>query len=679
MLVTSLLYMSCQAPIPSQPLVSKGSLSIQLGAQSARTLTPSIDMTVASYTILGTGPNGEAFQQSGITGNSCTQNLLSPGSWTITVHALNSSSTTIGSGQATVTVVAEQTASLTINVLPVSGTGTLSLGVSWNASWLSNPTIQASLTPTGGEAITLSFTVGSGNGTYSGQWATGYYRLSLQLLDGTTVAWSTIDTVRIVAGQTTSGSYTPSLSGTGVKFKVANSWGIGGWEHIPDGFFYITAAALKQAEVPAYFYTDKVSYNPTYVVVFSIDNPSRADVSVKIGLGTPQSPVATKVFDPSEFIDQGGNGFPSSNIVLDITEFANEINSNDLFLAVYDSSGNPATGSIESLSVERYTTYGTTPACTLQSYSSLPMQTTTGEWTYAYVHTAGAIGASRSIPSLAKKVQQLFTTRQLSDSEFSKLKQKLGVYHAGSRYNRIVDGHGTGLRPPTEKEWSSIRSAGFTIASIQAAATPKAAPSVDLSQDAAFPPIGNQGDLGSCTTFSTTYYIKTYEDAKENGWSISGSGWGGAFPGQPQANLDKIMSPKFVYNLTNWGVDNGSTFTGNLLILTDIGTASWKTMPYDGTDYTSWPSEAAWREAPKYRADMPDVQEWGTQYYFTVDSDAEVNILETLLQNNIPVSISVDANQFQYLDSQDVWGTTNYNPTNLNHETTVVGYAPYSQ
>ena len=29
-------------------------------------------------------------------------------------------------------------------------------------------------------------------------------------------------------------------------FKVANSWGVGGWEHVSDGFYYISYECMKQ-------------------------------------------------------------------------------------------------------------------------------------------------------------------------------------------------------------------------------------------------------------------------------------------------------------------------------------------------------------------------------------------------------------------------------------------------
>ena len=43
---------------------------------------------------------------------------------------------------------------------------------------------------------------------------------------------------------------------------------------------------------------------------------------------------------------------------------------------------------------------------------------------------------------------------------------------------------------------------------------------VDNSLLKYFPPIGDQGALGSCAAFNTTYYQFTYTIAKANGWDV---------------------------------------------------------------------------------------------------------------------------------------------------------------
>jgi hypothetical protein len=470
------------------------------------------------------------------------------------------------------------------------------------------------------------------------------------------------------------------------EFKVINSMGTTSWGDgvptPPNGCYWFTFDAVEKAQVPVFFYVDLNQYNPTYVVVFNISEQLRANLSsIVVGLGNPSSPVVTKTFAPLEIPDQGANAFPSNNIVLDISEFASSINSQDLFLGVCDSgSSTSAVGTINSLSVECYSTYSwqpPTPQQTLNSYSTLPLSTVHGSWVYAYVHTTGQITGASSAPTALNKVELLFNTRQMTDLEVMKLRKSWGVFQPGQHYSRVVRGRKTGFLPPTEAEWQKIRMNARTISSsrtntARGIGSQPQPQSVDLTTDPAFPPVGDQGQECSCFAFSTTYYIKSYQAAKAHGWTINGPAW--QSQGAPSCPLNEIMSPAFTYNLDNGGVDNGSS-TGDLDVLTSIGCASWATMPYTGisTDCTSWPSETSWREAPPNRGNWPDTQ-WGTSYFLSCDSDMQIQFIETLLENDVPVSVTVDSNQYANLSPQYVWDTTNYSPVCLNHANTIVGY-----
>lgn len=56
---------------------------------------------------------------------------------------------------------------------------------------------------------------------------------------------------------------------------------------------------------------------------------------------------------------------------------------------------------------------------------------------------------------------------------------------------------------------------------------------VDLSEEDAFPPIANQGGLGSCATFATTYYQFTYAVNSDHQKAVS--------------SQEEAYSPKWVY------------------------------------------------------------------------------------------------------------------------------------
>ncbi len=138
------------------------------------------------------------------------------------------------------------------------------------------------------------------------------------------------------------------------------------------------------------------------------------------------------------------------------------------------------------------------------------------------------------------------------------------------------------------------------------------------------------------------------------------------------------MSPEFVYYLINNGVDNGSTFPDNVWVLSDIGVSSWEAWPYEGgtwpPDDYDWPDEDAWREAPLYRGYIPSEATWGAFFYFYIDDVEDVEIVKTLLANNILVCIIVDANQYTSMTADDVWNTDTYIAESLNHANTICGY-----
>jgi DNA-binding beta-propeller fold protein YncE len=164
-------------------------------------------MNPVSYTVTGSGPGGATFSQT-TTGAAVTVNSLAFGSWNITVNALNSDGTLIGSGQAAASVHTGQTTTVAISVVPLTGNGSLNLTVSWTASQVETPSIVASLTPPTGPATTLSFSINGSQATYSSTTIpAGYQTLTVQLMDNGIAVMGAVEVVRIVAGQTTSGTY----------------------------------------------------------------------------------------------------------------------------------------------------------------------------------------------------------------------------------------------------------------------------------------------------------------------------------------------------------------------------------------------------------------------------------------------------------------------------------------
>jgi hypothetical protein len=282
--------------------------------------------------------------------------------------------------------------------------------------------------------------------------------------------------------------------------------------------------------------------------------------------------------------------------------------------------------------------------------------------------------ASAVSVSLAREIR--ITRRLMTKQEFNRLKEKEGVYEEGKNYNIIIDGHGTGLRPPTEAQWKEIRRMPVLVDRIESAR--KATPSNhDNSATIWFPPIGTQDGEGSCVSWACVYYTKTFQEAKEHNWDLSGCVWEGDYYGYPSiVYQDRIFSPDFIYHQANGGEDGGSYYIDNMNLLERIGCCTWEKMPYDPTNSTTWPDEDAWKEAPWYRSLTGHTIMW-------VDTDPALEDLKQLLADTNLVVISINAGYYGDLTSEDLWTLDNYDPISTNHANTVVGYdddyGPYDE
>ena len=256
---------------------------------------------------------------------------------------------------------------------------------------------------------------------------------------------------------------------------------------------------------------------------------------------------------------------------------------------------------------------------------------------------------------------------KISTSELEELISKFGVWEEGRNYNQIIDGHGTGLSPPTEEEWAEVADGSYVVEKILINQPPPS--SVDHTTKPWFPPIGNQDGEGSCTAFAVGYYTKTFQEAKEHGWNLSEAEWLEGYYGHPTLEYqDRIFSPDFIYHLTNHGVDDGSHFYDAISLVCEIGASSWEKMPYDPLDSSSWPSEEAWREAPLYRGNSSGCQ------YIWLDTDDDIASLKNWIASDHLAIIAVDAGQYVWLTSGDFWTLDNYFVSELNHMNTIVGY-----
>ncbi len=260
-------------------------------------------------------------------------------------------------------------------------------------------------------------------------------------------------------------------------------------------------------------------------------------------------------------------------------------------------------------------------------------------------------------------------SHRITASELKAMERKLGVSEEGQDYNDVVDGHGTGLRAPTASEWQQLSETAQIVDSVSLVSTPA---SVDNSILPWFPPVGNQGSEGACVGFSAAYYAKTFQEAKEHGWNLTGATWGGSYPGYPTPTYQSmIMSPEFVYHLINGGTNNGGSFQDAINIICSIGVSSWQKMPYSAVDHTTWPSTAAWAEAPYYRGNASGYQ------HLSIETATGIQSLKNLVASGTLASIGIDGDEFSAMTTGDLWTLDNYSPassSSINHGNTIVGY-----
>lgn len=260
----------------------------------------------------------------------------------------------------------------------------------------------------------------------------------------------------------------------------------------------------------------------------------------------------------------------------------------------------------------------------------------------------------------------------MTATELQQYKSGAGVYQEGNNYNNIVNGHGTGLSPPTSSEWTDIAKDAYVVDRITGQTPPAA---VDLAASSWFPPIGDQGQQGSCASFAVGYYCKTFQEAKEHAWNLTEARWiGGINHGNITTDFQgEVMSPAFVYNLINNGTDGGSTIEAPIQLVNSVGICSWQNMPYYWQDYQRWPSENAWAQAPLYRSNST----FGYQYLYVNSTQSVTSLKNWLAADNLAI-IAVDAYDnllnLTNTSNQDLFTTDNYVNGELDHALTLVGY-----
>jgi len=172
------------------------------------------------------------------------------------------------------------------------------------------------------------------------------------------------------------------------------------------------------------------------------------------------------------------------------------------------------------------------------------------------------------------------------------------------------------------------------------------------------PPIGDQGHVGSCVAWSSTYYVWTY---MMNWWR-----------NHPHPNTSEyIMNPTFTYNLINGGVDSGAFPVDAMNLISTVGAVPMNAFPVyvkghhgDPSDYAwVWPNESQWMMAPHNKANYYDylageygINVPGNWYHVNMRNDTQWKYLLGLLAKGYVVqdAIKVYDNFFDYGNASKV-------------------------
>lgn len=167
--------------------------------------------------------------------------------------------------------------------------------------------------------------------------------------------------------------------------------------------------------------------------------------------------------------------------------------------------------------------------------------------------------------------------------------------------------------------------------------------SVDLSEDESFPCVGDQGELGSCTAWASTYYQFGYQVAAMNSWNSKNDN-------------TKQFSPKWTYNLINYGEDDGSNLDDAYKLLQSQGAVRYSEFAPKGvkteSEYREWCLDTeAMKKALMYRvSDCCHLYFANTSARTPVESPNTIclNIMKSLLNSGNVLTFSTDMGIWDY-------------------------------
>ncbi len=166
------------------------------------------------------------------------------------------------------------------------------------------------------------------------------------------------------------------------------------------------------------------------------------------------------------------------------------------------------------------------------------------------------------------------------------------------------------------------------------------------------PPVGNQGNEGSCVAFSTTYAARSIEQYyKTNATSYSFT--------------SNIFSPEYVYNQIKFGdCGTGTAITLALDLLKNQGVSTWQSMPYsDINGCTLQPDANQVANASGYKISS----------YVAIPNTDQVAIKTMVASKHAVITTVIADNSFVNATSGFIWKTYSGSGS-LPHTIIICGY-----
>lgn len=185
-----------------------------------------------------------------------------------------------------------------------------------------------------------------------------------------------------------------------------------------------------------------------------------------------------------------------------------------------------------------------------------------------------------------------------------------------------------------------------------------------------FPPIGDQGQYGTCVSWAVGYNLRTALEAQNKGYTSA-----------DLQSPSKQFSPKYLFwaipNNLKGSSCNGTNFEYAFDVMLSSGIATQQTVPYQtlgdcsSSTQSTWDNEAGEHKIDNYR-EIPELAE-NSQ----VSNEIKINLLKKYLSQGRPIAIGAKlGDNFMQWNSDDVLSSDSYayNGQHAYHAMTLSGY-----